>query len=89
MFIETSAKEGFNIKLLFRRLATVRGPRRRSPSAARRSPPAARRRRPCRRWRRASATDTTVVAVDDGAARRREGCRAGRRLRRGLLLRRI
>ena len=26
MFIETSAKEGFNIKLLFRRLATVRSP---------------------------------------------------------------
>ena len=25
MFIETSAKEGFNIKLLFRRLATARG----------------------------------------------------------------
>ena len=28
-------------------------------------------------------------AADDGAARRREGCGAGRRLRRGLLLRRI
>ena len=33
MFIETSAKEGFNIKLLFRRLATVRCRRRRAPRA--------------------------------------------------------
>lgn len=38
MFIETSAKDGFNIKLLFRRLATVRERRPTRPSARSSSP---------------------------------------------------
>ena len=89
MFIETSAKEGFNIKLLFRRLATVR-----ARAAAHHPPPAAHRPPPTA----AGLADDGGArvgdrhdgrAADDGAARRREGCRAGRRLRRGLLLRRI
>ena len=89
MFIETSAKEGFNIKLLFRRLATVR-----ARAAAHHPPPAAHRPPPAA----AGLADDGGArvgdrhdgrAADDGAARRREGCGAGRRLRRGLLLRRI
>ena len=89
MFIETSAKEGFNIKLLFRRLATVR-----ARAAAHHPPPAAHRPPPAA----AGLADDGGArvgdrhdgrAADDGAARRREGCGAGHRLRRGLLLRRI
>ena len=89
MFIETSAKEGFNIKLLFRRLATVR-----ARAAAHHPPPAAHRPPPAA----AGLADDGGArvgdrhdgrAADDGAARRREGCGAGRRLTRGLLLRRI
>ena len=57
MFIETSAKEGFNIKLLFRGSPRCAA----APPLTIRRPPltaAARRRRPCRRWRRARRRPT-------------------------------